>query len=347
MADPITMPALSCPFGQQLHPDATQVEEQVNRWLQQTGLVTDPARLARYQATHHGRFAALVYPQAQDARLLLAAKWLSWMNIFDDHHLDESESGADPATLGRVLIPFLDVLSPPHTPRTGPRTAAAPLVEILRALVAETRSVASHVQFRRFATDLTVAMHAALLETSWAASETVPKLDEYRITRQFSGAVFACFRLIDIVAGYDLPPAHAEDSALRDLAGAAVNVITWANDVFSYTKEANRSRFDVNLPTVLRHHHGCTVQQALDESARMHDEEVDYYLHHEQLLLEQAPPTLRRYLEGLRAWMQGNYRWSLASARFELTPQQIGSITTAGPARTPQTPHVPHPTTQR
>lgn len=333
MTHDLVMPSLSCPFPRQQHPSTAQAEAAVDQWLATSDFTVGNEQLAVHYASRFGTFAAMSYPQAAgDEQLALAARWLAWLCVFDDRYLDESPQGADTTALADVLISALSVLTPPHVPKPQIRhetgsTDLDPVLDTLRSLVADIAALASPVQLQRLTGDLVTAMYAAYLDAgAWHAARRIPDLSEYRVTRQYSGAVLSCLSLIDIVSGYEVRAEEFCHSQVRALRAGACNVITWSNDIFSYFKERRRSQFDVNLPLVLAHQEGCTAQEALDRAARIHDEEVDAYLKGEAVVLTWASPELTRYLGGLRAWMQGNHYWSLESGRYGLTTEQVKAV---------------------
>jgi hypothetical protein len=125
--------------------------------------------------------------------------------------------------------------------------------------------------------------------------------------------------LTDLAGGFELAAADYCSPDLRALTDIAVNVTCWANDILSYPKESRRSTRVHSLPVVLARERGIGVAQALTEAAAMHDAEVERYLAAEEPLRRTAGPGLRRYVDGLRSWMSGNYYWSLETGRYRLS----------------------------
>ncbi|MGW1520723.1 terpene synthase family protein [Streptomyces sp. NPDC002287] len=283
-----------------------------------------------HHASLWGTFAAMTYPDVAPDRLALAAKWLGWLFVYDDLHLDENPEAVNATVMANAMIPTLATLTPPHIPLSQAPTHEPepdPLSHALQELLDGFAECGTPTQLRRLVDDLTMALFAANLEAgAWTAARRVPDLTEYRITRQHSAGTFPCLSLIDILSGYEVAAHEFHHPQVQALRGSANNVITWANDLFSYVKETQRSHFAINLPTVLRHHHGYSAQEALDHTARLHNEEVDTYLQLEAQTLAWASPELRRYLDGLRAWIQGSHYWSLESGRYDLTAAQVAAL---------------------
>jgi hypothetical protein len=104
----------------------------------------------------------------------------------------------------------------------------------------------------------------------------------------------------------------AEQALLQRMVQACNNIVCWSNDLFSCAKEARQG--DVhNLVLVLQHAQQLSLQEAINEAVRMHNEEVAIFVALEKLLplkgLE-SDYELLRYVSVLRSWIIGNYDWS-------------------------------------
>ncbi|HEY8375604.1 MAG TPA: terpene synthase, partial [Nannocystis sp.] len=187
------------------------------------------------------------------------------------------------------------------------------LAEVIRRIAAR----ATPLQMKRFVDSARAYFSALLWEASNRVAHRIPPLVEYRRMRRLSGAVPTTFDLIDVVGGFEL---GAEDRArpdLRTLYWSAVDITCWSNDILSYAKELQRGGDFHNLPSVLQQEHRCSIQEAMAIASQMHDDEVRHFIEVERQVLESDGSTeLRRYVAGLRSWIQGNYRWSLETARY-------------------------------
>ncbi len=103
---------------------------------------------------------------------------------------------------------------------------------------------------------------------------------------------------------------------VRALCDIAVNVTSWANDILSFPKEAERSIKVHSLPAVLAGERQLPMSEAIAIAAAMHDTEVARYIETEESMRADADAKLLCYLDGLRSWMAGNFRWSLETGRY-------------------------------
>jgi 5-epi-alpha-selinene synthase len=74
-----------------------------------------------------------------------------------------------------------------------------------------------------------------------------------------------------------------------------------------------------NLVVVLRQEHALSLQEAVDEAARIFNARMRDYVELEQRLPSlgvEIDGRLQRYLTGLRCWVRGNMDWSYESGRY-------------------------------
>ncbi|MFJ7277862.1 hypothetical protein [Kitasatospora sp. NPDC098663] len=312
----LRIPPLHCPFPDQVHPDAAEIDRASLAWLDEFALLTDPAVRARFGRSKIGWQASRTTPDADAELVQLHSDWQMWLFAFDDVRSEEAEEGAQPGPMARSLACFLRILQEPET-RVGEED---PFTAALRDLRRRLAAVASGVQVERFVTSVLGYWFAQLWEATNRADAVWPTVEEYTAMRVHTGAVPTCLALIDVVGRFELPAAELARPDVKALTAKAVNVVCWANDIHSYEKEAARSNHPVNLPTLLRRRDRGTVQEAVDLAATMHDAEVAAYCELRPLL--PAGPELERYLDGLQSWMRGNLTWSLSTGRYHQTPLQ-------------------------
>ena len=312
MTASIHLPALDCPFGDEISPYAEEIDERVLDWARRFALLTDPAEIDRFRRAKVGWLAARTSPGSDRTLLDLLANWQMWLFLFDDRYCDESETGSHPERLGRVITSFVRVLdeSSDRACRADPFTAA------LGDLTDRLAAVASGPQMFRFLSAVRGYFLAQFWEAGHRADNGPAGLAEYKVMRRHSGAVPTCVALIDVAGGFELPAEDFCCRGVRALTDIAVDVTCWANDILSYPKESARSLKVHSLPTVLARELGVTPDQAIKVAASMHDARVASYLKSEPATRTGASPQLRRYLDGLRSWMGGNFHWSLETGRY-------------------------------
>jgi Terpene synthase family 2, C-terminal metal binding len=309
----MSLPLLSCPFEQEVSPYAARVDEHVLNWARRHALLPGH-ELDRFAGSKIGWLAARTSPRSDEEALRLLADWQMWLFVFDDRYCDESDTGAHPERLGRIVALFLRVLERADDAARH----ISPLAYALHDVVDRIGRRASDVQLFRFL----AAVRGYFLAQFWEAghrAEGLPAgLAEYQLMRRHSGAVPTCMALIDVADGFQLSDAEFCRADVRELSDIAVNVTCWANDIFSYPKEAARSTTVHSLPAVLARERGLSPAAAISAAAAMHDDELARYLALEPAVRRGASSELHRYLDGLQTWMSGNFGWSLETSRYGL-----------------------------
>jgi 2-methylisoborneol synthase len=88
------------------------------------------------------------------------------------------------------------------------------------------------------------------------------------------------------------------------------------NDLYSMAREQGTSGLDFNLPTVIAAEEKCALEEAVERSARIHDELVHTFEAEAAALSLTGSPSLRRFLAGVWAWLGGNREWHSNSGRY-------------------------------
>ena len=155
-------------------------------------------------------------------------------------------------------------------------------------------------------------------EVTNRARQTVPDLDEYLHRRRHIGAMPPTFALDEIVEGMVLPDEVREHPDVRRLSRIAGNLVCWANDILSGPKEIKHGEVH-NFVLLVRYHHRCSLQEAVDFVAAAHDETMREFV----ALAERSPSfpsdqarALSEYTSMLQHWIRANLDWSLETARY-------------------------------
>ncbi|MFE0631394.1 bifunctional terpene synthase/polyprenyl synthetase family protein [Streptomyces sp. NPDC058864] len=292
-----------------------QVEPQVMAWARHSGLLS---ALTSGQAGRERQVAMAghVWPWAAPARLTELARLTLWMFAVDDG----SDTGPATGTGAQLDAMARAVGGPAHAvPASAP-----PAVRVLGELVPRVTGAMGPAWGDRFRRHLVAWIRTNQDMLRIRARHEVPTPEAYVSWRRVSGATGWFFDLIEYAQESELPPAIWFSPACRALREAAADVIGWTNDLFSVEKEL-RSGETANLVLVLRHHHGLTLDEALDEALLWHARRVATLrtatrdLYATALATDLTPAQLAavcQYADGIHAWARGFLDFSMASARY-------------------------------
>ncbi|MFO0574720.1 MAG: hypothetical protein U1A78_12045 [Polyangia bacterium] len=302
-----------CPFAPAINQFAIIADRNTLEWAQRFNLLARDDRYGHARPIEYGWLAARAYPNSGWAELQIAADWISWLFLMDDE-CDETGVGRDPRLLGQLHDRMIAILR-----GAEPADSDEPLARALHDLRSRMAERASPAWLERF----TSAVEDYFAANRWEANNRLlgitPSLGTYQIKRAHTGAVFACFELLSITDGIDLPPAVRDSAVVQGLTLLANCVICWCNDILSVNKEHKHG--DVhNLVIVLQHERQLSNEAAMRETVQVHNDTVQAFLDLEKKLPSFGPEVdaeVARYVDSLRHWMRANLDWSWTALRYE------------------------------
>ena len=282
-----------------------------------------PGELEKLRACGFGRLIMLAHPDCDDVdRLTAAAKCAVAEWAVDDLYLDGDSAESAPeriplrlATAYAAMAPAR-VPPPPYAIQYEEVAQQDPVLRAIRSSWTNLERYGSPTQVFRLRHELAVMFVAYNQEAEWHLSGRIPPVWEFLMHR-WENAFCPCMVLTDVVGGYEVPPHEYFDPRVRRVFTTAGVASVLVNDLYSLRKEEEvNAGFDFSLPTVLMAEEGCTLQEAVDRTAALHDELVHYIETESAALAAQGSPLLGRFLAGVWAWMGGGKRWHATSARY-------------------------------
>ncbi|MEU1784039.1 family 2 encapsulin nanocompartment cargo protein terpene cyclase [Streptomyces abikoensis] len=312
----VRVPPLYCPDAERDDPAlGEEVNNRLVEWAEEVGIFR--GRLERLRSHNFGRLFMLAHPDTDDPdRILTAARCGLAEWAVDDHWVDEGED-TSPELIGSRLALAHAVVDPVRLParylaQFENVVRKEPVLRAFRSCLDHLARIATPTQVARLRHELAVMFVGYNQEAEWRGSERRPAVWEYLLHR-YENAFYPCMVLIDPVGGYELPAAEFADARVRRtyLYAGTANVLL--NDLYSMAKE---DPTDTNLPNLLAAEDNCSLQEAVNRAACIHDELMHTVEAECAVLSAVGSPELRRYLAGLWAWMGGSKEWHATSPRY-------------------------------
>jgi hypothetical protein len=314
------LPRLTFPVAPAINSHVETAHREALEWVAEHDML-DADKLERLDQARVGWITARTNPHVPAESLRLVTDWYLWLYSMDDGYCDESDMGARAAEMMQMASRLSRVLADPTFPLEGAGRCAGGLRDIRRRVAA----LASPSQLARWSE----AVNGYLMGICWEAANREtgrpPSLPEYTAMRPLSGGVWTAFLLMDVAAGYELQHEQLTSPGFRELADVAVDLINWDNDMYSYAKETLDHGAMHNIVRALADHHECSVDEALQRFAAIHDEWVDRFFALEARLAPTLTPEGKRFTNGMKDWIRGSMDYSAASPRFKLAPSPIPS----------------------
>lgn len=315
----VRIPPLTSPFPVEISPHVHQVQADTMAWVARHGLLSEPQTELFHQA-RYGHLAAYVYPYAAPTQLQLVSDWCTWLFAADDVIYETTRGAAGTAHL---MPDMWRVLSGQHSAGGSPFAIA--LGEI-RQRVAE---LGGPWALRRWREATIAYLFAQTWEAANRECDTIPTLADYLCMRRDTGAMFTVFALIDLAAERPLTDEQWNDVDVRAASVAAVDVVVYDNDLFSYAKERDTGNAPNNLVTVLMAA-GRQPQDAVTEVVTMRNAAVARVKELSERTRGRGP-AVEAYMRGLQYWISGSVEYSPTSSRYTLAPANVINDL-AGPA---------------
>jgi 2-methylisoborneol synthase len=319
-ADGGTVAELYCPPAMR---DNRALGETVNQalieWAREIGLYPD--RLEKVREANFGRLIMLAHPDTEDPdRLLAAAKCALAEWAVDDHYCDDESAGAELGEVGaRLLIGYAATDPTPlpakYTPQLDQALGADPVLVALGSAFGHLARYATAGQVNRLRHEIAGVWLACNGETSWRTASRMPPVWEYLASRS-RNSFLPCIAVIDPVGGYVLTAEEYAQPRVRRAVTMAATAATLVNDLYSMATEPGGAGPQIDLPTVIAAEDHCSLREAIERSAAIHDELVHTFENEAAALSLAGTPQLRRYLASVWAWLGGNREWHATTARY-------------------------------
>jgi hypothetical protein len=277
-------------------------------WVHRLGLLYSEREYAHLAKSRIAWLTARAFPKAAPAVLQLAVDWTTLFCIIDDR---VEQGGLPPLRLAAYLERLLGAF------RNGAGDCGDPLARALIDIRDRMLTLASPAWVERFADRLEELFTGYPMETIYRGKQLTPDLSTYRTLREMTIGLYPHFHFHSIVAGVELPLEIRQHPLIRRLETAACTCVGWANDIFTYEKELQVSEVN-NVVFVLRDQHSLSLDQALVRAIGLHNAELREFMRMESMLPDfwRWTPTVRSYVDMLRAWIRGHLDWAVETGRY-------------------------------
>ena len=307
---------LFCPIPEAIHPEHELVSQAAMTWLETFDLIQSSEQLKRFEALRIPEFVARAYPHAELDDLRVVLDWTCWGFMADDQHDDLVR---EPELLRGRYLAYVATLE--HGAGAGADAASSGPHRALNDLRERILERGTHHSLQWFVYTVREWFDSLHWETLNRVRAKSPLLPEYLSMRDITVGMYTEYALFDVTHRMRTTPLFHCDPDLRRLMVMSANIIGWANDIFSSTKE-RRAGDPHNLVLLLGTQLGLSDDAARILAHSMHDQEMRRFLELEAQL-RQCPPSTEwvAFIDLMRAWIRANVDWALATSRYELCAQ--------------------------
>jgi hypothetical protein len=314
-------------FPHRINPYIDDIRKPLLHWAEEFGIAASARTAATFEGMDYAAYPSYIYPRADREELLLAAQWMAWFFLLDNH-VDERPVDTIPPETHALMRDIDQIVCLRPTRRWNPRTLDSPYASALADLWERSRSLYRNPGWeRRYVACFDDFQRSQMWEISSRDRRKFLDPQTYAENKRCSTSSQIGTSFVELFVVHPVPDVALDSFLLRTLRHAAGDIIHLATDVLSSQREM---RFDP-IPNGV-----STLQHALDWSL---DETVELYtslwVARTELVLQikgdlpalmeatgenmRHLDVVREYVDDLLLWLGGNMEWVANTRRYDPT----------------------------
>ncbi|KAF9263792.1 terpenoid synthase [Marasmius fiardii PR-910] len=297
-----------CPLESSMSPHYHRAAKESSDWISGYNVFNDRRAIVIKEANSE-LLVAHAYPYAPYERFRTVCDFINLLFVFDE--TSDEQTGEDAAATGDIFHEAM---------RNPDYSSTSKLSQMTKDFRARYFKVAGPTSSARFLRHLKDYINSVATEAEYRERDEILDVDAFMELRRNNSAVILCFDLLEYVLGIELPDEVYEDPTFEELYWSAVDMVCWANDLYSWNMEQAKGISGNNIVTVLMKHKNMKLQSACDYVGLHCDKLVRRYLSARDRLPSWGSSKLdrdvARFAEACGHWMKGNLDWSFESSRY-------------------------------
>ncbi|WP_409496054.1 terpene synthase family protein [Amycolatopsis sp. cmx-11-12] len=294
--------------------NASWLAADLDEWITASGVGLAVASQPRARASGYALLSCLNYPAASPELLRLISRYFAFYFECDTSRIEFPALAGEPADAAAEILCCSATIQDPQRPLP---TSAGRHVEALRSITEQLQRFATPEQAERARRGEQNYFVGAACEAAYLAQGTVPTSAEYQCLREHTVTADWHLALVEITGGFEVPGDTRWRSDVRAAVRTMGGLLGLINDLASWRKEARMSPQALNYPVVISRELGCTLFEAVCETADRMSAHAQRFSEQTGRLIRKGG-TLGRWAAGARHCVAGWHRWHARSERFSL-----------------------------
>ncbi|CAE6450060.1 unnamed protein product [Rhizoctonia solani] len=303
-------------FGLEINPHHLQAEVESYEWFDTFGEYLDyrihaGAKRQKFFDAGFGLMTALCYPQCDFPHLRVTMDFVLWLFSFDD--LTDAGGLDSVQGMKRAVDVTMKVLRDPASPPPKFKVAA-----MLHSYFNRMRQDGSEATIRHFVDAVDFYTQAVYQQKVNRSADRTPSIDEYIQLRRDTSAMKIAWAVLEYSLGMDLPDEVVNHPIVKELADAGNDILTWANDIYSFPIEFARGDTH-NFVCVAMEHNKLNLDGAIEFVNKLTRQRLDEYVAAKAKLPSFGPgldEQVAQYLQGIEYCVQGFIEWTFMTPRY-------------------------------
>ncbi|KEP51734.1 terpene synthase family, metal-binding domain protein [Rhizoctonia solani 123E] len=297
-------------FGLKINPHHQQAEIESYAWFDSYDIHSG-SRRQKFFDSGFGLMTAMCYPDCDSAHLRVVTDFVLWLFSFDD--LTDAGGLDSIQGMKRAVGVTMNVLRDPTSPPPKFKVAA-----ILHSYFNRMCQDASPATIRHFVDAVDFYTQAVFQQKVNRSTDRTPSIEEYIQLRRDTSAMKIAWAVLEYSLDMDLPDEVLNHPIVKELADAGNDILTWANDIYSFPIEFARGDTH-NFVCVAMEHNKLSLEDAIEYVNQLTRKRLDEYVEIKAKLPSFGPgidEQVAQYLLGIEYCVQGFIDWTFVTPRY-------------------------------
>ncbi|KAF8546266.1 terpenoid synthase [Imleria badia] len=296
------------PWPRRINPHYAVVKKEADAWITSFQAFSPKAQDA-FNRCDFNLLACLAYPVASKDHARAGCDLMHLVFLFDEY-----SDRSPPSEVRKQKDVVMDAFRNPHTPRPKGEWIGG---EVARQFWERTIQNATVISQKRFIQNMDEYLEGVVQESIDKKDRRILDIKSYIDARRRTSGVKPSFSIFEL--GLDIPNEVMSHPAIQEMILAAVDLVAFANDIFSYNMEQLRGDDLHNIITCVMNEYHTDVNGAmlwvedylLRVADRFHAAMADLPQWEEPLNSQ-----VKAYCDGLGQWVRALDDWSFEGERY-------------------------------
>ncbi|KXH85108.1 terpene synthase family protein [Chryseobacterium kwangjuense] len=297
------VPILQYPWPYEIGPFSQLFYEEQNSWLDTDYQFMSESTRTKYKKHGLVEAASYMFPAANTREQVRPlARFMVWLTLCDDYH---ELCPVDKFTEVRDRIMDIMMGDQPKPDDIGLMRQVALSREEFLPYVNENWLQRWTKSFYNYTT------YGIMEETPYKLKKEFPTLSNYLLIREYSIAMYPYGDPVEPSINYMVPDAISEHPVIKRLKMLMCRIIAIQNDFGSIEKELAVDTEFLNIILIIRHQYKVSLEEAIAEAMRIHDEYVKEFVELQNSLPDFGPEqkNVERFVHNVALMISGLGAW--------------------------------------
>lgn len=297
------VPILQYPWPYEIGPFSQLFYEEQNSWLDTDYQFMSESTRTKYKKHGLVEAASYMFPAANTREQVRPlARFMVWLTLCDDYH---ELCPVDKFTEVRDRIMDIMMGDQPRPDDIGLMRQVALSREEFLPYVNENWLQRWTKSFYNYTT------YGIMEETPYKLKKEFPTLSNYLLIREYSIAMYPYGDPVEPSINYMVPDAISEHPVIKRLKMLMCRIIAIQNDFGSIEKELAVDTEFLNIILIIRHQYKVSLEEAIAEAMRIHDEYVKEFVELQNSLPDFGPEqkNVERFVHNVALMISGLGAW--------------------------------------